>query len=229
MGRLVLSQIPIPLIILNVEIISIECPKEVSIPGELWCSVIVNNPLSTNIDVTVRIRMDGELIDSSRTLGNTNPTLDPGRKEFRIGVNINNDLAQNEFNYNSFLDFLDSEIVTKENCGHRVSECQTFNFLPTPHVFSIEIYKGNQLLDSAKVTVALIYGNYYEKKFMEYYVAPLAAGATSGAATALAEVSVSAGVSAAKVAAITGIIAEVYNILKQHLGGRFKLREEPIS
>ncbi|WP_156927403.1 hypothetical protein [Thermococcus nautili] len=203
----------------HVEIISIECPEKVSIPGELWCSVIVNNPLSANIDVTARIRMDGELIDLSRTLGNTNPTLNPGRKEFRIGVNINNDLAQNEFNYGSFLDFLDSEIVTKENCGHRVSKCQVFKWLPTPHAFSIEIYNDNQLLDSTETTVTLTYGNYYEKKFMEYYVAPLASGATAGAATALAEVSVSAGISAAKVTAITSVIVEVYNILKQHLGG----------
>ncbi|NJE30846.1 hypothetical protein E3E38_07305 [Thermococcus sp. 18S1] len=179
--------------------------------------MIVKNPLSNKIDVTARIRMDGELVDLSRTLGNTNPTLNMGKKEFRIGVNINNDLAQNEFNHNSFLNFLDSEIVTKENCGRRVSKCQSFKWLPTPHTFSIEIYKDNQLLDSTETTVTLTYGNYYEKKFIEYYVVPLASGATAGAATALAEVSISAGISAAEVGAVTSVIVEVYNILKQHL------------
>jgi len=35
----------------RVEVVSVECPREVSIPGELWCSVIVNNSLSNRIDV----------------------------------------------------------------------------------------------------------------------------------------------------------------------------------
>jgi hypothetical protein len=48
-------------------------------------------------------------------------------------------------------------------------------------------------------------------------VVPLASGATAGAAAALAEVSVTAGVSAAKVAAITGIIVEIYNTIKEYL------------
>lgn len=114
---------------------------------------------------------------------------------------------------------MDSEIVIKENCGHRVSKCQVFNFLPTPHAFSIEIYKDNHLLDSAETTVILNYiiENYYENKFIKYYVVLLASGATAGAAAALAEVSVTAGVSAAKVAAITGIIVEIYNTIKEYL------------
>ncbi len=202
----------------GVEIVSVECPSEVSIPGELWCSIVVNNSLSNEIDVTARIRMDGELIDLGRTLGNTNPTLNIGKDEFRIGVNIDSDLARYEFNYNSFLDFLDSDIITRENCGHGVSECQIFEWLPTPHDFTMEIYKNNKFLDSRGTVVTLIYGNYYEKKFMEYYVVPLASGVTAGVATALVE-GANAGVAAAKVGAVTSIIVEVYNLLKQHLGG----------
>ena len=203
----------------NVEIVSLECPSEIRIPGELWCSVFVNNSLGNEIDVVARIRMDGELIDLSRTLGNTNPTLNTGKDEFRIGINIDSELAQYEFNYNSFLDFLDSKITTRKNCGHGVTECQVFKWLPTPHDFTIEIYKGNQLLDSIETTVTLTYGNYYEKKSIEYYVVPPSSGATAGAATALAEISTSAGISAAEVGAVTSVIVEVYNILKQHLWG----------
>jgi len=164
----------------GVEIVSLECPSELKIPGELWCEVVVRNS-NSSMDITARIRMDGELIDLSRTLGNTNPTLNTGQNEFRIGIDINDDLAQNEFNYNSFLDFLDSRVITKENCGHGVSECQIFEWLPTSHNFNIEIYKNNKFLNSKGTTVTLIYGNYYEKKFIEYYIVYPTIGATVGA------------------------------------------------
>ncbi len=202
----------------GVEIVSVECPSEVSISGELWCSIVVNNSLSNEIDVTARIRMDGELIDLGRTLGNTNPTLNIGKDEFRIGVNIDSNLARYEFDYNSFLDFLDSDIITRENCGHGVSECQIFEWLPTPHDFTIEIYRDNNLLTLKGASVTLVYGNYYEKKFMEYYVVPLASGVTAGVATALVE-GANAGIVAAKVGAVTSIIVKAYNLLKQHLWG----------
>jgi hypothetical protein len=202
----------------GIKIVSVECPGEVNIPGELWCSIVVNNSLSTKIDVIARIRLDGELIDLSRTFGNINPTLDIGKNKFCIGITIDSDLARYEFNYNSFLDFLDSDIITKENCGHRVSECQIFEWLPTPHYFTIEIHRDNNLLTSKGVSVTLAYGNYYENKFIEYYVIPLTSGVTAGTATALVE-GISAGVAATKVGVVTGIIVEAYNLLKSVILG----------
>lgn len=199
----------------GVEIVSLECPSELKIPGELWCKVVVRNS-NSSMDITARVRMDRELIDLSRTLGNTNPTLNEGENEFRIGININDDLAQNEFDYNSFLDFLDSRVITKENCGHGVSDCQIFEWLPTPHSFNIEIYKNNKLLNSKGTVVTLIYGNYYEKKFLEYYALPLASAITAGTATAFVE-GANAGIVAAKVGALIEVINIVYDLFKKAL------------